>query len=154
MHTNCVEKLRKRIQDGGVDKFGSAEEVDPGSLLVRCLQYICDDAPIVVHLKEETLHAMVKDTHYRNLFETGTSGGSKDQGARARWEKKLFNGAYDKVDASLRPKYDCLNVDGSLTGVGPAQHYGKFVLTLVPHVRYRSTFSDRDTGNHPTCSLP
>ena len=154
MHTKCMEKLRKRIQDGGAEKFGGGGGgSDHSDLLDRCLRYIRDDAPIVIHLKEETLRALVKDTHYRNLFETGTSGGNKNKDARAKWEAKLFNGAYNKAEASLRPKYGCLNVSGDIRGVRPAQHYGTFVMTLAPHTRYRSTFSDRDTGNHPTYSL-
>jgi hypothetical protein len=40
-----------------------------------CLEYIRDDAPIVIHLKEETLSLLVKDTHYRSQFETNASGG-------------------------------------------------------------------------------
>lgn len=42
------------------------------------------------------LHHLVKDTHYRNLFEIGTGGGSCDHSARRGWEvsELLYTGIY------------------------------------------------------------
>lgn len=44
--------------------------------LKRTLQYIRNEAPIIIHVNlDKILHLIVKDTHYRNQFETKTSGG-------------------------------------------------------------------------------
>lgn len=134
------EKVMKRLQ-ARVKKLGFED-----TALDECLGYIRDDAPIIIHLKEETLRLLVRDTHYRNLFETGKSGGTSDKKARALWEKHLFGGFYDTSPPTLRPKYGCLNISGDIAGVTPARQYGTFFLTMDTAVRYRSTFSDYDTG--------
>lgn len=33
----------------------------------------------------------IKDTHYRNLFETDRGRGNKDKSKRIKWENNLFN---------------------------------------------------------------
>ena len=39
--------------------------------------YIAEDAPIIIHFDlSKTIKEFVKDTQYRNLFETNTSGGN------------------------------------------------------------------------------
>jgi len=149
MHTEALPALKERVNDES--KFGAAAK--DTNYLDRCLQYIKDDAPIIIHLTEQTLQLLVKDTHYRNLFETKTSGGTKDTTQRSQWESKLFGGAYDSAKPDERPKYGCLNISGDIAGVVPARRYGKCFIILAPHVRYRATFSDRDTGAHPTYSL-
>lgn len=45
--------------------------------LRKTLRFIRDDAPLVIHFNPATtLKHFVSDTHYRNQFETSTSGGS------------------------------------------------------------------------------
>ena len=47
-------------------------------------------APIIIHINlDKVLQFLVKDTHYRNQFETGTSGGSTDLKARRSWEVRI-----------------------------------------------------------------
>lgn len=44
-------------------------------------------APIIIHINlDKVLKFLVEDSHYRNQFETGTSGGSTDLAARTSWE--------------------------------------------------------------------
>ena len=51
------------------------------------LHWICRDAPIIIHLNlDKCLHFLVKDTHYRNLFETGKGGGGDCTRSRTIWE--------------------------------------------------------------------
>jgi len=116
----------------------------------QCLEYIRDDAPIVIHLKEFTLSCLVKDTHYRNLFETNTSGGKNCKESRQKWESDMFGEWYEKTRVDCkpfdRPKYGCLNISGDIEGVKPARAYGTLFLILHQHVRHRATFFSRDTG--------
>ena len=56
-------------------------------LYLRTLQWVRSAAPIIIHINlDKVLQFLVKDTHYRNQFETGTSGGSTDLNARSSWE--------------------------------------------------------------------
>lgn len=144
MHFDALPALRDRIKSLGHEK----------GTLDRCLDYIRDEAPIVIHLKEETLDVLANDSMYRNLFETGKSGGKSCTRSREKWEKTLFGSSYNGCEASARPKYGCLNITGDIQGVKPARaQYGKCFLTLAPHVRHCTTFSDKDTGGSATCSL-
>uniref|UniRef100_A0A7S2Y6K0 Uncharacterized protein n=1 Tax=Entomoneis paludosa TaxID=265537 RepID=A0A7S2Y6K0_9STRA len=119
----------------------------PTNSVDRCLAYIREDAPIIVHLKEDVLTLLTKDTHYRNLFETNTSGGSNNPSGRLEWESTLFGNSYETgCEGSLRPKYGCLNVTGDVRGCAKGRYYGPLYITLHRHVRYRATMSDKDTG--------
>lgn len=143
LHQEALPKLQQRVEELGF----------PESALTNCLEYIRDDAPIVIHLKEETLAKLVEDTHYRSLFETKTSGGNKRMSVRKRWEKTLFGSWYSGCQDFQRPKYGCLNISGDIRGVRPARGYGRLFITLANHVRHRCTFSDQDTGTDPSCTL-
>ena len=57
----------------------------------RTLQWVRQDAPIIIHVNlDHALRFLVEDTHYRNLFEVGTGGGSTDFSARKSWEVISF----------------------------------------------------------------
>jgi Protein of unknown function (DUF3626) len=136
MHDSALPALERRVQDLGFS----------GGALHRCLQYIRNDAPIIIHLTEFALNELVKDTHYRSLFETGTSGGFKQLSARRKWEDSMFGSAYKECENHMRPKYGCLNITGDIAGVHPARYYGSLFITLASHVRHRATFFDKDSG--------
>lgn len=56
----------------------------------RTLQWVRSAAPIIIHINlDKVLRFLVKDAHYRNQFETGTSGGSTDLVARRSWEVRV-----------------------------------------------------------------
>ena len=73
------------------------------------------------------------DTHYRNQFETGTSGGSLSRTSRVDWENRLFNGMYDSSPDFDRVKYGVLNITNDPHGVQCCSQYGEcyFVLKHV-----------------------
>ena len=55
--------------------------------LHRVLLWVRHEAPIIIHISlDRVLHFLVKDTHYRNQFETGTSSGCTDLRIRGSWE--------------------------------------------------------------------
>ena len=59
-------------------------------LIFRTLQWVRSAAPIIIHVNlDRVLKFLVDDTHYRNRFETGTSGGSMDIVARKSWEVRI-----------------------------------------------------------------
>eukprot|EP00760_Papus_ankaliazontas_P038914 PhM_4_TR9412/c0_g1_i1/m.79084 len=137
----ALPSLLKRVK-----QLGYTEEQ-----LHRCLRYIRDDAPIIVHVKldqNERLEKMVKDTHYRNQFETKCSNGSYDSthAQRIQWENRLFNRIYHDAAPFQRPKYGVLNIVRDPAGISSARFYGDsyFVLRLV---RLRCSFTDQDSSS-------
>ncbi|KAI6652321.1 hypothetical protein LOD99_7336 [Oopsacas minuta] len=114
--------------------------------LDKTLHWIRYEAPIIIHLNLDTaLNFLVKDTHYRNRFETGTSGGCLDLAARSSWEDRIFDKAYRKSPASYRVKYGVLNIVGDSCGVKACYGYGDSFLQLKK-VRLRTTFASADTS--------
>ena len=49
----------------------------------------------------QALNFLVNDTHYRNQFETSTSGGCLSTSARTGWEDRLFNNFYHDSGGAL-----------------------------------------------------
>ncbi|XP_019857750.1 PREDICTED: uncharacterized protein LOC109586023 [Amphimedon queenslandica] len=57
--------------------------------LQKVFHWVRSNAPIIIHINlDRVLSFLTKDTHYRNLFEIGTGGGSTDTTARRSWEVK------------------------------------------------------------------
>ncbi|KAJ4452535.1 putative Calcium-dependent protein kinase 15 [Paratrimastix pyriformis] len=133
----------------------------------RTLQYIRDEAPIIIHFNpEKVLKFFVKDTHYRNLFETRHGGGCESLPTRMGWEDKIFNRIYPHsclsvldpstiastpIKAFDRPKYGVVNFLNDEHGVRACSSYGDSYL-LLKNVRLRTTFASCDTSS-PTVKL-
>ena len=58
-------------------------------LIFRTLQWVRSAAPIIIHVNLDRVLKLVDDTHYRNRFETGTSGGSTDIVAKKSLEVRI-----------------------------------------------------------------
>jgi len=111
------------------------------------LAYIRELAPIIVHVNlDKSMEFMEKDTHYRNQFETNTSGGLLKPTVREQWEKDLFASAYDGAEGFARPKYGVLNAMNDYRGVVKCCQYGDSYIVLKD-VRLRCTFSPEDSAN-------
>jgi len=119
------------------------------------LQWLREFPPIIIQIDLNTILPHLRnDTHYRNQFETNTSGGLLDIKGRTKWEADLFNCQYDgeDVQASDRPKYGVINVMNDYRGVARTEIYGDSYL-ILKDVRLRCTFSPRDSGNLQSDSL-
>lgn len=93
---------------------------------------------------------LAADGVYRSQFETGTSSGgltARRGGDRWHWESRIFAGAYDDADPSLRPKYGSLNYRSD--PVGGSRRFGSAHFRSRPHVRARTTFSYPDSHMEP-----
>lgn len=124
-----------------VKKLGYSE-----AQLQRCMDYIREEAPIIVHFHiDRCLDFFIKDTHYRNQFETGTSSGSLSRQSRTSWENDLFSNAYANAKDFDRCKYGVMNVVNDPAGLTAAYQYGDSYMVLK-HVRLRCSFSSRDSG--------
>ncbi|KAH3763641.1 Calcium-dependent protein kinase 15 [Pelomyxa schiedti] len=117
--------------------------------LQKVLRYIRDDAPIIVHFNvDKVMNFFSKDTHYRNQFETKTSGGWYEAGhsRRMEWEDRIFNRTYPHDCPGFdRPKYGVLNMVNDLNGVRCCSSYGDSFLVLR-RVRLRTSFANADTS--------
>jgi len=89
------------------------------------------------------------------MFElaAGAGRGSTDQGSRASWERRMFGEAFAKeVKSEERPKYGCLNMTNDPQGVPNATQYGSSYLVLKNSLRWRCTFTSRDSAKG-SCQL-
>jgi hypothetical protein len=91
----------------------------------------------------KTFHHLCHDTHYRNMFETSTTGGSKSRETRLTWEKRMFHGAYTHAVAQDRIKYGYLR-DAQ---ADPNFVYGDCLLILKEHVKERCTATLGDSSH-------
>lgn len=88
--------------------------------------------------------ALLTEGVYRNQFETGLSSGSMSAfsgGARDRWERTLFGGAYHAqgVSSSERPRYGALELVRYPDG--PIPRFGSSYFVLRPRVSTRTSFT-------------
>jgi len=112
------------------------------------IRYIRNKAPIIIHVNlQTTMQYFIKDTHYRNQFETKTSCGTLSSSARTSWEDSLFNRIYHSASGFERVKYGVLNIVNDPQGVLSCRGYGDSYLWLKNEtVRLRTSFANRDTG--------
>mmetsp|Transcript_28441 Transcript_28441/g.48324 ORF Transcript_28441/g.48324 Transcript_28441/m.48324 type:complete len:332 (-) Transcript_28441:140-1135(-) len=145
-HVKKEAKIASEKARGKVEARLKAMKINEADLdLVN--RYIRNEAPIIIHFNcDKVLDFFVKDTHYRNLFETSTSGGSRDFTARQQWENTIFKCAYKNAKPFERPKYGVLNFANDPCGVRTCYHYGDSFL-LLRNVRLRTTFAQKDTSS-------
>jgi hypothetical protein len=96
------------------------------------------------------LQVMTRDGVYRSQFETGTSNGgltARVGGERWRWESRIFAGAYDDAEPSLRPKYGALDLHRR--GYGAAPRFGSAHVRLAAQALERTTFCFPDSVFEP-----
>merc|ERR1740123_1492518 len=111
------------------------------------MSFVREVIPIIIHVNLDTMmRHFEKDTHYRNQFETSTSGGLLKPKTREKWERDLFGGAYEKVLGFDRPKYAVLNVMNDFRGIVRCKQYGDSYIVLKD-VRLRCTLSPQDSAN-------
>mmetsp|Transcript_84479 Transcript_84479/g.239622 ORF Transcript_84479/g.239622 Transcript_84479/m.239622 type:complete len:678 (-) Transcript_84479:148-2181(-) len=136
-HQDALPKVQKRISD-----MGYTDEN-----LWMTLAWIRELAPVIIHINiEKMLDKMESDTHYRNQFETKTSGGLNKPEVRRKWERDLFGKCYDSAKDFDRPKYGVQNVMNDYRGVVKCAQYGESYIVLKD-VRLRCTFSPEDSAN-------
>jgi len=112
-----------------------------------CLAWIRELSPIIIHVNLDTMAKFLQnDTHYRNQFETKTSGGLLSVSTRKQWERDLFGVAYDNAMPAERPKYGVQNVWNDHRGVLGCEQYGDSYIVLKD-VRLRCTLTPEDSGN-------
>lgn len=109
----------------------------------RVLQYIRDQAPIIIHINPLIIcNHMKSDPNYRNKFEVS----KQHCNSRFSWESRMFSGMYDKALPEERVKYGVLNILNDPYGVKACYSYGDCYL-LLKRVRLRTSFSDQDTSS-------
>lgn len=136
-HEAAMPRLQLRAKEMGY------EDTD----LYMTLSWIREFAPILVHVNlDKMMPFMEKDSHYRNQFETATSGGLLKPAVREKWERTLFGGMYEHAKGFDRCKYGVMNAMNDYRGVVKCAQYGDSYVTLKD-VRLRCTFSPEDSAN-------
>ena len=137
-HYGAKPRLVKRIRDLGYT-LKDIEAVH---------HYIENYAPIIVHIHASRYMGLfVKDTHYRNQFETNTSSGSLSSTARIGWEDRMFTNRYHKANKFERVKYGAINLTNDPKGIQCCVGYGNSYFMLKESVRKRCTFTDMDSSS-------
>jgi len=163
LRDESIPAVAQRAVDLVIDRSRSASETALPALKRRCeglgyseghlmrtLRYVRDEAPIIIHANlDKLLPHLIKDPTYRNQFETGTSGGSRDLTARKSWEDRMFHKIYQTARPDERVKYGVLNIVGDIKGVKACYHYGDSFLSLR-RVRLRTTFASMDSSSPAT----
>eukprot|EP01117_Protostelium_nocturnum_P000395 TRINITY_DN10463_c0_g1_i1.p1 TRINITY_DN10463_c0_g1~~TRINITY_DN10463_c0_g1_i1.p1 ORF type:complete len:184 (-),score=48.62 TRINITY_DN10463_c0_g1_i1:66-617(-) len=110
--------------------------------------YIEFEAPLIINVPPQVVEDhLLRDTHYRNLVETGTSLGNTDQIARSRWENRLFGGLYRGSTAFERPKYGSLSLWVG-NGYTVKSSYGCSIILLKrQNLKDRITLTLGDSSN-------
>eukprot|EP00930_Biecheleria_cincta_P045374 TRINITY_DN31282_c0_g1_i1.p1 TRINITY_DN31282_c0_g1~~TRINITY_DN31282_c0_g1_i1.p1 ORF type:complete len:677 (+),score=132.93 TRINITY_DN31282_c0_g1_i1:190-2031(+) len=136
-HAKALPVLQRRVAKLGF------KDMD----LWTTLSWVRDFAPVIVHFWFDRMcKFLLEDTHYRSQFETGSSCGLNNREVRERWERDLFQGAYDGCKDFERPKYGVLNVHNDYRGVVRAAQYGDCYM-ILKDFRLRTTFSPEDSAN-------
>eukprot|EP00927_Polykrikos_kofoidii_P048760 TRINITY_DN42973_c0_g1_i1.p1 TRINITY_DN42973_c0_g1~~TRINITY_DN42973_c0_g1_i1.p1 ORF type:complete len:572 (-),score=96.88 TRINITY_DN42973_c0_g1_i1:59-1774(-) len=152
---DCQQKALSQVRTLATKSHEDAVQ----GLLARCekigimnvqlwsiLTWIRDLAPIIIMINLDDIGKfLLEDTHYRNQFETQSSGGLLSTGTRGKWEHDLFGGSYDDAEPFDRPKYGVLDVMNDHRGVVCARQYGDSYLYLK-NVRLVATFAPEDSG--------
>jgi len=152
-YEDCGDKLlalKKRMERLG----GSSGAFD------QLWQWMAHEAPIIIQVKlgrkggpgaEDMVDVFMKDVgkRYRNMFElaSGAGRGCTDTGSRSSWERRMYGDTYHReVEPGDRPKYGCLNMTNDPQGVPLATQYGSSYLVLKNSLRWRCTFTSRDSA--------
>jgi hypothetical protein len=141
-HFSAKLPLRRRMEKLGY----KVEDME------QLYEYIYMRVPLIIHIHiSKHMEFFVKDTHYRNQFETGKSSGSTNLVSRKGWETRMFMNRYDQSPHFERVKYGTVNFTNDPRGVNACRSYGNSYLVLNKSVRDRCTLTDQDSSN--TCSL-
>jgi hypothetical protein len=98
---------------------------------VHLYNYIVNYAPIIIHIHADNHFAFyLKDTHYRNQFETSKSSGCTNLNVRRGWEDSMFDNMYQKAEPYERVKYGTMNISNDPHGVSVLTGYGKSYFLL------------------------
>ena len=109
--------------------------------ILKTLQYVEFEIPLIIRIKPAALNLLADDTHYRNQFETQTSGGTMNNVTRRRWENLMFNNIYDNASPFDRCKYGTFDTNyyNNKKYYSVAISYGYSYFVLKPHMRSRTT---------------
>jgi len=110
--------------------------------------YIKNKMQLVIHFNAaKVMKFLCKDTHYRNQYETKTSGGSMDLVMRTSWEDNMFNSIYhNDIDGSERVKYGAFNITNNPKGATCCRSYGSSYMVLKNDVKKRTTMVYGDSS--------
>jgi len=120
------------------------------SLFQELDRFMKFEVPLLIHTKltGKTIDYYLNDTNYRNFFETHTGRGATCEDSRRSWEANHFGQAFKGAKDHERPKYGCLNLTNDPRGVKGATQYGTSFFVLKDSVRWRCTFTQKDSSRH------
>ena len=140
-----VNEKNKKVSDKSRDNVIKKCKLSP-VLFNQVLERFASSNIIINFHPNKHLHYFLKDTNYRNLFETGHSSGSTNKTDRAGWEDGLFNSIYENAKGAERCKYGALNLEKGQY-LNSANYYGDSYFVLKHEVKLRSTYTYGDSSS-------
>ncbi|MBY6185795.1 DUF3626 domain-containing protein [Marinobacter hydrocarbonoclasticus] len=166
-HVGQMARKQREASQSSIGHLLTMSDVDP-VLWQRCRERLLTQAPIALHFHPDrpanghgtVAQGLFQSGHYQNQFETGHSNGLLEpsaNGARARWEDRLFGDAYRQSEAlTERPKYGAWHLWPHSDG--PSPRFGSCYFLLHPQVTARATLcfgdSHRPTESRGTRAEP
>lgn len=131
-----IAEARARVTRPQLERAASRAGVSRAEL--DAVRALFRRAPVHVRFRPSAtlLDGLEKDPTWKNLHESGTTGGNPDLLNRKTVERNL-GFLDDDVPPGERPKYGYLNVTNATEG--QAGHYGDAVLVLRQEVKQRAT---------------
>ena len=158
-HVKNVSKTHHETAQAAIKTIVARAGVD-AALVTAAIERIQSRGRVALHFHPDRLcntgqsvaEALLQAGVYRNQFETGISNGGLTAfrgGQRDNWEKRLFDGAYQHIKATIteRPKYGALDVMHNADG--PAPRFGSCYFLLDPAVSQRCSFTYQDSYYEP-----
>ena len=94
------QQLNQKLQKIAGGKYANEESIK------KLHEFMEWEVPIIIRVHcAKLIPLLLKDTHYRNLFEIGRGSGGNDQNRRKLEEGKMFDKVYDDAKACEKPKY-------------------------------------------------
>lgn len=147
--SDLIEEQKKVLEHvGGISDDSISVSMRNKDSDFKMITEFLQECPVIICFHARDLQKMVRDTHYRNQFETGTSSGGGIE-SRKKWESKLFHTYYDKCGSNHRVKYGVIHInplDRKAKHMTEMSHYGKCYFKLKSNVKSRCTFTLGDSA--------
>lgn len=116
--------------------------------LQPCLAFVRDRLKLIIHFPVlHVLERLLRDTHYRSQFETGTSRGSLCRDSRRLWESRMFGGRYNSASNAERVKYGTVMLDESRGNTLKWQFGVSFLVLRDETMRQRTSLCQHDSSD-------
>lgn len=146
------DAMRRRVwkEEEQQKKFDSMSPIERASMK-EAMEDIRRDGTVMIAADAVSARAIVADGEFKSQFETSTSNGAVNQGARAMEETASLD-LHPQVVQTKRPIYGHVVLDNKTPG--SVAQYGPVRFELKDEVKSRTTMSDGDSLGSRATPIP